>query len=176
MRKSTLYSLLVIFVCCFSQTSHAQHVGKFTTGVNIGLTNITSGGSDEKTFIHINGEAEYGVTPNLSIVGVVGYSSNALYSLTEFSANGKYYFNPYAKVKYFGEAGLGSYATKVDLGGVFVFASESYLGINAGVGAVTSLTDKVELVGKLKYHNPFPKSGSGSLNWLNFTIGASVSL
>lgn len=178
MRKSILFSLLILFVFCFSQTSNAQHFGKFSTAVNIGITNITSGGSDEKTFIHISGEAEYGVAPNLSIVGVAGYSSNAIYSLTEITANGKYYFNPYAKVRYFGEAGLGSYATKVDFGGVFVLASvsESYFGINAGVGAVTSLTDKVELVGKLKYHNPFPKSGSGSLNWLNFTIGASVSL
>jgi hypothetical protein len=177
MRKISLYSLLILFVFCFSQTSYAQHFGKFSTAVNIGVTNITSAGADdEKIFLHLSGEAEYGVAPNLSIVGVIGYSSNSIYSLTEFTANGKYYFNPYAKVRYFGEAGLGSYATKVDFGGVFVLASENYFGINAGAGAVTTLTDKVELVGKLKYHNPFQKSGSGSLNWLNFTIGASVSL
>jgi hypothetical protein len=177
MRKSTVYSLLVLFVFCFSQTSNAQHFGKFTTGVNIGITNLTSAGADdEKIFLHLNGEAEYGVAPNLSIVGVIGYSSNAIYSLTEFTANAKYYFNPFAKVRYFSEAGLGSYATKVDFGGVFVVASENYFGINAGFGAATTLTDKVELSGKLKYHNPFPKSGSGGLNWINFTIGANVSL
>lgn len=178
MRKSSLYSLLILFVFCFSQASNAQHVGKFTSGVSIGLTNITSGGSDENIFIHIHGESEYGVTPTFGIVGTIGYSSNTIYSLTEFSANGKYYFNPYAKVRYFGEAGVGSYATKVDFGGIgiFVISSETYLGINAGAGASTSLTDKVELIGKIKYHNPFTKSGSGSLNWINFTIGANISL
>jgi hypothetical protein len=177
MRKLIRYSLLILFVLCISQTSNAQHFGKFTTGVNIGITNLTSAGADdEKVFIHLNGEAEYGVAPDLSIVGVVGYSSNAVYSLTEVTANGKYYFNPFAKVRYFSEAGLGVYAAKVDFGGVFVFATENYFGINAGVGAATTLTDKVELTGKIKYHNPFPKSGSGSLNWFNVTIGANVSL
>lgn len=179
MRKIVLFFVLILFIFCFSQTSNAQHFGKFTTGANIGITNITSAGADdEKVFIHINGEAEYGVAPNLSIVGVIGYSSNTIYTLTEFTANGKYYFNPYAKVRYFGEAGIGSYAAKVDFGGIgfFVVSSETYIGMNAGVGAATTLTDKVELVGKLKYHNPFTKSGSGSLNWINFTIGANVSL
>lgn len=181
MRKTLLFSAFILITFCFSQTSYAQHYGshygKFTTGVSIGITNLTSAGADdEKIFIHLNGEAEYGVAPDLSIVGVVGYSSNAIYSLTEVTANGKYYFNPYAKVRYFGEAGLGVYATKVDFGGVFIIASENYFGINAGVGAATTLTDKVELIGKIKYHNPFPKSGSGSLNWINFSIGANVAL
>lgn len=177
MRKTSLFFLLVLITFCSSQNSYAQHFGKFSTGINIGVTNLTSAGAnDEKIFLHINGEAEYGVARDLSIVGVIGYSSNAIYSLTEFTANGKYYFNPYSKVRYFSEAGLGVYATKVDFGGVFVFASENYFGINAGAGASTTLTDKVELTGKIKYHNPFPKSGSGSLNWINFTIGANIYL
>ena len=176
MRKLTLYSLLILFVFCFSQTSHAQSTGKFLLGTNIGATKLTSGG-DMDFYLHVDGEGLYGITPNFALGAGIGYSSTSITTLTEYTVNGRYYFSPLEKVKFFTEAGIGSYSAKVELATIIVIESHNYFGMNIGAGATTNIADnKYLLTGKIKYHNPFTKEGEGKLNWFNITLGVGVVL
>ena len=176
MRKSTLSFLLILFTFCFLQNSYGQSTGKFLTGVNIGATKLTSGG-DLDFYLHVDGEALYGFTPNFAAGASIGYSSTSITTLTEYTVNGRYYFAPFEKIKFFTEAGIGSYSAKVELATIIVVSSNSYFGMNIGAGASTYIADnKYVLTGKIKYHNPFTKSDEGKLNWINITLGVGVVL
>ncbi len=177
MRKSTLYSLLILFVFCFSQTSHAQTTGRFLLGTSLGATKVTSG-DDLDIYLHVDGEGLYGLTPNFAAGASIGYSSTSVTTLTEYTVNGRYYFTPFEKVKFFTEAGIGSYTAKVELVTIIVIESHNYFGVNFGAGASTNILsdNKYVLTGKIKYHNPFTKEAEGKLNWINVTIGLGVQL
>lgn len=177
MRKIGLFFVVILFTCFFSQNSYSQGLGKFLVGTNIGATKITSGG-DMDFYLHVDGEGLYGFTPNLSAGASIGYSSTSITTLTEYTVNGRYYFSPYEKIKFFTEAGLGSYSAKVELATLIVFESKSYFGVNIGAGAMTNITSdhKYSLTAKIKYHNPFTKSDEGKLNWMNITLGVGIVL
>ncbi len=178
MRKSNFFFLLIcIFTFCLLQNSYSQGVGKILLGTNIGGTKLTSGG-DLDFYLHVDGEGLYGLTPNFAAGASIGYSSTSITTLTEYTVNGRYYFSPYEKIKFFAEAGLGSYSAKVELATIIVVSSSSYLGMNIGAGASTSVGsgNKYVLTGKIKYHNPFTKSDEGKLNWINITLGVGIVL
>ncbi len=163
-----------MFILCISQITSAQTTpGPFTVGINSGMSIITSGGDD--TYFHLGGDAIYAVTPSFAAVGSLGYSLSGTVSLLEVTANGRYYFTPFEKIKIFGEAGIGTYSVRLDITG-FVIASESYFGVNAGAGASAHIANNVGLALKLKYHNPITKSGEGKLNWMNATIGVTIGM
>jgi hypothetical protein len=164
---ASLYSIFLI-----SSFSNAQPIGKFSTGGSIGAGKVTSGGDDVLITMELN--TTYRVDYKTALVAVGSYSTQSLYSFIEVTGNARYYVNPQEKVKFFGEGGLGIYSIRVDLFGL-VYDSKSYFGINAGGGVTASVTDKIDVILKAKYHNPL-MSGDGKVNWINVNLGVNVGI
>lgn len=174
MKKLFFFSAVIIcFVMGSAQFSNSQSIGKFSVGLELGGTKITS--SSEEAYFNGGLNATYRASENWALVAVGSYTTQALISFVEVTGNARYYPSPYEKVKFFGEAGLGTYSVQLTLFGI-VGTQKTYLGMNVGGGALVSVTDKIDLIGKIKYHNPFISADDGKINWLNFTFGVNVGM
>jgi len=166
-------SLCSIFL--ISSFSNAQPVGKFSTGGSIGIGKITSSSDSANVLITIALNTTYRVNYDWALLIEGSYSTQSLYSFVEATGNARYYANPSDKVKFFGEGGLGLYSVKVEIPFIATFDQKSYLGFNIGAGANASVSDKIDLFLKAKYHNPFV-SGDGKVNWMNVHFGVNVGM
>jgi len=171
------FSICVIMLFCIlglSQLANAQGVvGSHSFGVELGFTKVTSGGDDTP---YINGgiNSTYVLSPNVSLVGAANYTTDALFSSFEATANARYFPSPYEKLKIFGEGGIGIYSVGIDIPLLYK-DTKSYIGINLGTGALLNVSSKIDIIAKVKYHNPFA-SGDSKVNWISGTLGFNVGL
>lgn len=102
--------------------------------------------------------------------GVVLETGGKRYDIT---LNARSYISSETSLKFFGELGAGAYIFKS--GSSYTSRSETYLGINFGLGGKIPMDNQTELVIKGKFHNVFPTGGFG-LNWVNLTAGINFNL
>jgi hypothetical protein len=171
MKKLLFPGLIMFSLFCFSKSSIAQNTGKVSLGINAGLTSITSDGGGSN--FYFAGELAYLITPYTTILVNAGYITDVFTSITEITGNGRYYPSPHDRIRFFGEIGAGSYIISTDFLGL-VKGSKSYFGINGGAGATANIPGNIDLTLKVKYHNPFTKSGEEKINWINTTFGVNV--
>ncbi len=169
--KKTL--LLIFIVLCFTTTVKAQLTpNKTFIGGFMGATMYTSyGGGSSFRF-----GAEFGqnVNTDISLLGNAGAIMEKSYKYYELTVNLRAFVPGNSTVKFFGELGGGAYIFRYSGSSYYSSASETYAGINVGMGGLINIDKNVDMIIKAKFHNPFIKGGS--INWINLTAGVNFTL
>lgn len=156
-----------------SSESNAQLTPQKTfVGGFIGTTMYTTyGGGSSFRF-----GAEFGqnVNTDIAILGNAGAILEKSYKYYELTANVRAFLPSTSTVKFFGELGGGAYIFKYSSSYYSSSSSQTYAGINVGMGGMVNLDKNIDLIIKAKFHNPFIRGGS--LNWINLTAGVNVTL
>lgn len=107
-------------------------------------------------------------TKDVALVGNVGAVLEKNTKNYDITLNARAFAMSGPTVQLFGELG----------GGAYIFTasnyysgtkSQTYLGINIGLGGKIEMDKSTDLIIKAKFHNPF--FSGGSFNWINLTAG-----
>lgn len=166
--------LSVFILLCISSQSKAQLVpNKTFVGGFIGATMYTTYGGGSS--FRFGTEFGQNVNTDIAMLGNVGAIMEKYYKYYELTVNVRAFIPGNSTVKFFGEVGGGAYIFKYSSPYSYgSSSSETYAGINFGMGGKVDLDKNVDLIVKGKFHNPFIKGGS--FNWINLTAGINVTL
>lgn len=166
--------LLIVFISlCFITNAKAQLTpNKTFVGGFVGATMYTTygGGSSFRFGVEIGQNA----TSDIAILGNAGAIMEKSYKYYELTVNVRAFIPGSGTVKFFGELGTGAYIFKYTGSSYYSSASETYAGINVGMGGMIHADKNTDVIVKAKFHNPFIKGGS--LNWINLTAGVNFTI
>lgn len=161
---------LVIIIILFSNFSNAQlKPNKLFLGGYGGAQMYTTGAGNSFIF-----GAEFGnnINKDISFLGNAGAILEGDYKRYEITVNMRAYMGNESTVKFFGELGAGPYIFKSSY--YSTTFSDTYMGVNFGLGGSLKIDDKTNLIIKGKFHNIFPTGGG--TNWVNLTLGVNFNM
>jgi hypothetical protein len=167
MKKIILAIFSILFISNFSNAQ--LNPKKLFLGGYAGAQMYTTGSYNSFIF-----GAEFGNNANKDVsflgnAGAIIESSNKRYEIT---FNMRAYMGNETTVKFFGELGAGPYIFKSSYSSTSY--SDTYMGVNFGLGGSLKFDDETNLIIKGKFHNIFPAGGGG--NWVNLTVGVNFDM
>lgn len=165
--------LFILAALCITSQANAQLVpDKVFVGGFIGTTMYTTYGGGSS--FRFGAEIGQNVNSDVSILANLGAIMEKNYKYYELTANVRAFLPNTSTVKFFGELGGGAYIFRYSSSYSSYSSSETYMGINVGMGGMVNISDNTDLVIKAKFHNPFIKGGS--INWINLTAGINFTI
>jgi len=162
-----LFGAMTVYGQAIGDLKGKMAVGGFLDfGIGFGDVFKEYGVSGVATFksslgLSFGGQFLYGLAPKIAVKGLFDYQTESYkatllgmeakssYHILEISANGMYFFSPEKKMCPYVEAGPGLYSAG---GGG---SSSSNLGVNAGVGGMYMINDKVAIDAGGRFHMIF---------------------
>ncbi len=160
--------LLLVVILCISTHAKAQLVPqRIFLGGYLGPQMYTTYGGGSS--FHFGLEAGNTVAKDIDIVGNIGAILEKYGKTFDLTLNARAFTASGPTVQLFGELGGGAYIFTYSGGGGSRSQSQTYLGVNIGLGGKVVMDKGTDLIIKAKFHNPF--FNGGSFNWINLTAG-----
>ena len=178
MKKAFLLLVVLLAAASFPLQAQSQVKVGFSGGINVPFgdfgeaVGVGSGGAAHLRYF-ITDEFAAGVNTGYHLflgedidLGILGTIEGIDFSFIPITAGAEYYI-PLGELRPRIGFDLGLYLAGTSLDGDGV---EAFFGITPNVGAAIKVSDQMDLIGDLKFHNVFPDGGS-TISFMGVNVG-----